>query len=44
VRAATQALAEVFAVELAAHPADWHMLQPVWSADRAAAPVAQAAR
>jgi phosphatidylinositol dimannoside acyltransferase len=43
-RAATQALAEVFAFELAAHPADWHMLQPVWSADRAASPVTLEAR
>ncbi|GAA5166716.1 phosphatidylinositol mannoside acyltransferase [Pseudonocardia eucalypti] len=34
VRVATQALAEVFAADLAAHPADWHMLQPIWSADR----------
>jgi phosphatidylinositol dimannoside acyltransferase len=32
---ATQTLADAFAVDLAAHPADWHMLQPVWSADRA---------
>jgi len=44
VRAATQAMADVFAVDLAAHPADWHMLQPVWAADRDAAPVPEAAR
>ncbi|WP_460719723.1 phosphatidylinositol mannoside acyltransferase [Nocardia heshunensis] len=31
--AATQALADVFAANIAAHPADWHMLQPVWKAD-----------
>jgi lauroyl/myristoyl acyltransferase len=35
--AATQALADVFAVDIAAHPSDWHMLQPIWSADRPAA-------
>jgi KDO2-lipid IV(A) lauroyltransferase len=39
VRAATQALADVFASDIAAHPADWHMLQPIWSADRAATPL-----
>ncbi|AYF79392.1 phosphatidylinositol mannoside acyltransferase [Nocardia yunnanensis] len=30
---ATQALAEVFAANIAAHPADWHMLQPMWESD-----------
>jgi KDO2-lipid IV(A) lauroyltransferase len=44
VRAATQELADLFASDIAAHPADWHMLQPLWSADRAAALVHQAAR
>jgi lauroyl/myristoyl acyltransferase len=39
VRSATQELADVFASDIAAHPADWHMLQPIWSADRAVAPV-----
>ncbi|OLR94861.1 phosphatidylinositol mannoside acyltransferase [Actinokineospora bangkokensis] len=34
IAAATQALADVFAADIAAHPADWHMLQPVWTADR----------
>lgn len=34
VRAATQTLADVFASDIAAHPADWHMMQPFWSADR----------
>jgi phosphatidylinositol dimannoside acyltransferase len=31
--AATQALADVFAADIAAHPADWHMLQRLWLAD-----------
>jgi KDO2-lipid IV(A) lauroyltransferase len=35
--ATTQALADAFATDIAAHPADWHMLQPVWDADRPAA-------
>jgi phosphatidylinositol dimannoside acyltransferase len=34
VRSTTQALADAFAADLGAHPADWHMLQPIWSADR----------
>jgi phosphatidylinositol dimannoside acyltransferase len=29
----TQALADHFATNIAAHPADWHMLQPQWLAD-----------
>jgi phosphatidylinositol dimannoside acyltransferase len=29
----TQALADQFATNIAAHPADWHMLQPQWLAD-----------
>jgi lauroyl/myristoyl acyltransferase len=33
VGAITQALAEKFAANIAAHPADWHMLQPQWLAD-----------
>ncbi|HEY1968488.1 MAG TPA: phosphatidylinositol mannoside acyltransferase [Pseudonocardia sp.] len=37
VRQTTQALADVFAADIGAHPADWHMLQPIWSADRAGA-------
>jgi phosphatidylinositol dimannoside acyltransferase len=40
VPAATQALADALARLIAAAPADWHMLQPVWTADRAARPVA----
>jgi lauroyl/myristoyl acyltransferase len=30
----TQMLADAFASGIAAHPADWHMLQPIWTADR----------
>ncbi len=33
VGAITQALADRFARNIAAHPADWHMLQPQWLAD-----------
>jgi phosphatidylinositol dimannoside acyltransferase len=33
VAAGTQALADVFAREIAEHPADWHMLQKLWVAD-----------
>lgn len=33
VPAATQALADVFAGDIAAHPTDWHMLQPFWLTD-----------
>jgi KDO2-lipid IV(A) lauroyltransferase len=33
VETATQALADAFAENIAAHPADWHMLQPLWEAD-----------
>ncbi|CFE46024.1 acyltransferase [Mycobacterium tuberculosis] len=33
VAAITQALADRFAQNIAAHPADWHMLQPQWLAD-----------
>ncbi|MEU7477690.1 phosphatidylinositol mannoside acyltransferase [Lentzea sp. NPDC042327] len=33
VPAATQALADVFAADIAAHPTDWHMLQKLWLAD-----------
>ena len=33
VNAGTQALADGFAVEIAEHPADWHMLQRLWLAD-----------
>jgi KDO2-lipid IV(A) lauroyltransferase len=33
VRAITQALADQFAENIAAHPEDWHMMQPQWLAD-----------
>ncbi|WP_084477904.1 phosphatidylinositol mannoside acyltransferase [Nocardia jejuensis] len=33
VQPATQALADRFAANIAAHPADWHMLQPMWESD-----------
>lgn len=33
VMAGTQAVADRFAEEIAAHPADWHMLQRLWLAD-----------
>ncbi|MET8800030.1 phosphatidylinositol mannoside acyltransferase [Nocardia sp. NPDC004568] len=33
VAAATQALADCFAAGIAEHPADWHMLQPLWETD-----------
>jgi KDO2-lipid IV(A) lauroyltransferase len=33
VAAATQAMADAFAADIAAHPADWHMLQRLWLAD-----------
>ncbi|RDI50534.1 phosphatidylinositol mannoside acyltransferase [Nocardia mexicana] len=49
VAAATQTVADRFAENIAAHPADWHMLQPLWEADlsdarRARIAAAQAAR
>lgn len=31
----TQRLADVFARDIAAHPTDWHMLQPVWTTETA---------
>jgi KDO2-lipid IV(A) lauroyltransferase len=33
VAAATQAMADVFAGDIAAQPADWHMMQQLWPAD-----------
>jgi KDO2-lipid IV(A) lauroyltransferase len=33
VRTGTQALADAFAPQVAAHPEDWHMLQKLWVAD-----------
>lgn len=35
VTAMTQAMADSFAAGIAAHPADWHMLQRLWAADLA---------
>ncbi|MGQ0576401.1 MAG: phosphatidylinositol mannoside acyltransferase [Pseudonocardia sp.] len=35
VPSATQALADAFAALIAQAPEDWHMLQPLWDADRA---------
>ncbi len=34
VRSGTQALADAFAALIAAHPADWHMLQKFWLSDQ----------
>jgi phosphatidylinositol dimannoside acyltransferase len=34
VQAATQAVADRFAADIAQHPEDWHMLQRLWLADR----------
>lgn len=44
VGAATQALADVFAGDIAARPADWHMMQKLWLSDLSepAAPADQA--
>jgi KDO2-lipid IV(A) lauroyltransferase len=36
VRAGTQAMADLFAERIALFPADWHMMQPLWTADRPA--------
>lgn len=33
ITSATQVLADVFAGDIGAHPADWHMLQKLWLAD-----------
>ncbi|QNG18966.1 phosphatidylinositol mannoside acyltransferase [Rhodococcus triatomae] len=41
VAAATQALADRFAANIAAHPADWHMLQPLWLSDLSQARLAR---
>jgi len=38
VPALTQAVADVLATGIAEHPADWHMLQPLWLADLPARP------
>jgi lauroyl/myristoyl acyltransferase len=44
VASATQELADRFAAEIAAHPADWHMLQRLWLADLDRAPNSAAGR
>ncbi|MQY28949.1 Phosphatidylinositol mannoside acyltransferase [Nocardia sp. RB56] len=36
IEAATQTLADRFAANIAEHPADWHMLQPLWESDLSA--------
>jgi KDO2-lipid IV(A) lauroyltransferase len=36
VRGGTQSIARIFEQGIGDHPADWHMLQPLWSADLAA--------
>ena len=41
VAGATQAVADAFARLIARAPADWHALQPIWTADRVATPAAQ---
>ena len=41
VGAITQALADQFATNIAAHPEDWHMLQPQWLADLSDAKLAR---
>ncbi|MBP2211449.1 phosphatidylinositol mannoside acyltransferase [Rhodococcus ruber] len=38
---ATQALADCFAADIAEHPADWHMLQPLWLDDLSEARLAR---
>jgi KDO2-lipid IV(A) lauroyltransferase len=40
----TQALADAFACRIARHPADWHMLQPLWLADLETAAAPRAAK
>ncbi|MFG1794864.1 phosphatidylinositol mannoside acyltransferase [Nocardia sp. NPDC049149] len=43
VAAAAQILADRFAANIAAHPADWHMLQPMWEGDLSEARLARIA-
>ena len=42
VPAATQAMADIFAGDIAAHPTDWHMLQKLWAADFGDEPAGEA--
>ncbi|MTD57112.1 phosphatidylinositol mannoside acyltransferase [Amycolatopsis pithecellobii] len=44
VPAAVQATADIFAGDIAAHPADWHMLQKLWTADFEGDTAAEAVR
>jgi phosphatidylinositol dimannoside acyltransferase len=44
VRAGTQRIADEFAVSIAEHPADWHMLQRLWMSDFTAGSDEAAAR
>jgi KDO2-lipid IV(A) lauroyltransferase len=44
VPAAIQAMADIFAGDIAAHPADWHMMQKLWTADFGDAEPAEAAQ
>ncbi|MFN2479702.1 MAG: phosphatidylinositol mannoside acyltransferase [Pseudonocardiaceae bacterium] len=39
---ATQTVANCFATDIAAHPQDWHMLQPLWIDDLSATPLRDA--
>jgi phosphatidylinositol dimannoside acyltransferase len=39
----TQAMADAFAEQIAAHPQDWHMLQRLWHDDLESRPAATAA-
>jgi KDO2-lipid IV(A) lauroyltransferase len=39
---ATQTVADCFATDIAAHPQDWHMLQPLWIDDLSATPLRDA--
>ncbi|GAA5054430.1 hypothetical protein GCM10023318_29380 [Nocardia callitridis] len=43
VSAAAQAVADRFSANIAAHPADWHMLQPLWEQDLSEARLARIA-
>ncbi|WP_051266396.1 phosphatidylinositol mannoside acyltransferase [Nakamurella lactea] len=38
VAGATQAMADIFQAAIAEYPADWHMMQPLWTADLRATP------
>jgi KDO2-lipid IV(A) lauroyltransferase len=42
VRQATQTVADCFAIDIAAHPQDWHMLQPLWIDDLPVTPLRDA--